>query len=577
MIIPQEIISDFRQKKGILFLGAGLSLSSNHQQGFPSGNELSEQLSRKFLNREPGSNEGLMQISQQIIWKHNGSRQALESYLKHIFRDPHIHPSSPHHSLAKLNVPMITTNYDRLIEDAYRKNNLKLSVVLEDRDLIEYDNLLIKIHGCISRPSQCIISEEDYYNWLTFDSEIKNLVRAWFLINRIVFIGYSLMDINFRQLLIELRRKFGSSFRNCYVVLPSIDEENYNYRFLTHSIGANFIKCTAAKFLEELTAALLGNGSKYTDIELKDKYFSLEMNKKKTFNQYASEEIFNMITENKAGPLELDEDIAERIFQLATATQPSIYKRKGPGKLPAGMVYIPPGEFIMGGSRLGNERIRIEKINYGYYIDQCPVTNKQYRKFLEYVEKFGNHTHCHPNEPASKSHAPHHDFSGQSANDVKANPLPEDYFINPIYDNYPVINIDWWDAVAYSRWAGKRLPTEMEWEKAARGIDGRVYPYGNTFDPQKSNVAESAIFQTTPVKKYENGKSPYGCFDMSGNIWEWCADTFEFGTSSKKATRVVKGGSCTRGIVKAHSSFRNGRKPNERWITRGFRCVKDID
>ncbi len=575
--IPQEIIEDFKQKKGVLFLGSGISLSNEGKKGLPGGEELSRQLSQKFLGRNPTPVEGLMQIAQQVIWQNNNSRQPLESYLSDIFNDPMVHPLFTHLALAKLNIPMITTNYDRLIEEAFRKNNLRLSVILEDRDLIEHENILIKIHGCISRPDKCIISEEDYYRWLSFDSEIKNLVRAWFLIYRIVFVGYSLNDINFRQLLIELRRKFGSSFRNCYVVTPSLEGNSYNYKFLTNAIGAQFIEANAKDFLEKLVSILMENKIKYTDTELKEEYFHLNVNKTKSFNEYAAEKIFEMITNNKAGPIELDEDVLEKIYQFSSF-KGNIPYIKGPKVTPPeGMVYIPPGEFIMGGSRLGNERIRVERIDNGYFIDECLVTNKQYREFLWWIEENKDHRFCHKYEPENKSHAPHHDFSGKSARDVKVTELPQDYFTNPLYDDSPIVNIDWWDAFAYSRWAGKRLPFEKEWEKAARGIDGRVYPYGNIFDSAKSNVAESGIYHTTPVKKYEEGKSPYKCYDMSGNAWEWCSDAFEFDTSSKNATRVVRGGSCTRGIVKAHCSFRNGRNPNERWVTRSFRCVKDIE
>jgi formylglycine-generating enzyme required for sulfatase activity/NAD-dependent SIR2 family protein deacetylase len=580
MIIPEVIIKDFKNKRGVLFLGAGISLNCDDKEGFPDGKEFARLLSKKFLNREPNADESLMQIAQQTIWQNNGSRQPLESYLKDIFSAPSVHPLPPHNALAQLNVPMISTNYDRLIEDAFRRNNLRLSIILEGRDLIEHDrNLLIKIHGCVSNPANCIISEEDYYRWLTFESEVKNLIRAWFLMYRIVFVGYSLSDINFRQLIIELRRKFGSSFRNCYIVTPHVDRESYNYKFLTNTIGAQFIEADAKNFLESLVSILTEGGIKYTETDLKEEYFKLNINQKKSFNEYASERIFEMIINNNAGPLELDEDIAEKIYQISRSKREDLYKANtAPGiPLPKGMTYIPPGEFIMGGSRLGNELIRVEKIDRGYFIDECLITNKDYRKFLKWIEKSNDHRFCHKDEPPDKSHKPHPDFSGKSAKDVKLKALPDDYFTNSLYDDYPVVNVDWWDAFAYSRWVGKRLPSEKEWEKAARGIDGRIYPYGNTFDPGKSNVAESGIYHTTPVKKYRTGKSPYGCYDMSGNAWEWCLDTFEFNTDSKKATRVVRGGSCTRGIVKAPSSFRNGRHPGERWITRSFRCVKDLE
>jgi len=578
MSIPQNIIDDFKNRKGVLFLGAGISLDYDDKRGFPSGLELTQLMSRKFLQREPDPNESLMQIAQQIIWQNNGSRQPLESFLIDIFNNPQVHPLPTHTALAILNVPMITTNFDRLIEEAFRLNNLRLSVILEDRDLIEYENnILIKIHGCISQVENCIISEEDYYRWMSFDSEIKNLVRAWFLMYRVVFVGYSLSDINFRQLIVELRRKFGSGFRNCYVVTPFINEESYNYKFLCNVIGAQFIKADAREFLEQLALTLSETYLKYTETELREEYFKLNIHLTKSFKRYAAEKILEKIFCNNAGNLDLDKDIANEIYLLASGEEDKIYIKYSGTSIPEGMVYIPPGEFIMGGSRLGNERIRIERINYGYFIDECHVTNKQYREFIKWIKETNNHQFCHKDEPKDKDHSPYSDFTGKSAKDVKVAGLPPDYFTNPKYDDYPVVNIDWWDAFAYARWAGKRLPTEKEWEKAARGIDGRIYPYGNIFDPNKSNVAESGINHPTPVKKYNAGKSPYGCYDMSGNVWDWCADTFEYGTSSKEATRVVRGGSCTRGIVKACCAFRNGRHPNDRWISRGFRCVKDIE
>jgi formylglycine-generating enzyme required for sulfatase activity/NAD-dependent SIR2 family protein deacetylase len=577
MSINQNIIDDFRNKKGVLFLGAGISVSYEDKKGFPNGWELTQLLAKRFLNREPESTESLIQIAQQTIWQNNGSRQPLESFLKEIFDNPKIKPLPTHIALAKLNVPMITTNFDRLIEDAFRANNIKLSVILEDRDLIEYEqNILIKIHGCILQVENCIISEEDYYKWMSFDSEIKNLIRAWFLMFRIVFVGYSLNDMNFRQLIVELRRKFGSSFRNCYIVTPSIDKNSYNFKFLSNVIGAQFIEIDAKYFLGQLASKLSETYLRYTDTELKDEYFKLNICSIKTFNRYAAERILEKILTNSAGNLELDKDIVEEIYNLASKRENEIYIKYTGIATPEGMVYISPGEFIMGGSRLGNERIRIERIDYGYFIDECHVTNKQYREFLEWMKKNNDHRFCHKDEPRNKDHAPYSDFSGKDAKDVKCG-LPNDYFTNPAYDDYPVVNVDWWDALAYARWAGKRLPTEKEWEKAARGIDGRIYPYGNEFDLNKCNVAESGIYRTTPVKKYESEKSPYGCYDMSGNVWDWCLDTFEFGISSREATRVVRGGSCTRGKVKACCSFRNGRHPNDRWISRGFRCVKDIE
>ena len=90
--------------------------------------------------------------------------------------------------------------------------------------------------------------------------------------------------------------------------------------------------------------------------------------------------------------------------------------------------------------------------------------------------------------------------------------------------DHPVVYVSWRDCVAYAEWAGVRLLTEQEWEKAARGIDGRVYPWGDEFDSARCNTYESGIGATTPVGRYSpGGDSPCGCADMAGNVWEWTA------------------------------------------------------
>ena len=159
------------------------------------------------------------------------------------------------------------------------------------------------------------------------------------------------------------------------------------------------------------------------------------------------------------------------------------------------MVTIPGGEFKQGEQK---------KPTYvmSYRISRYPVTNKQYACFLAE----------NPDHPV-----PYID-------EVWAEPYnwdPLQRTCPPNKSNHPVVLVSWEDALAYCEWAGVRLPTEAEWEKAARGEDGRIYPWGDTFDSQRANVRESGIGSTTPVGIYPAGASPYGLFDCAGNVWEW--------------------------------------------------------
>jgi len=116
------------------------------------------------------------------------------------------------------------------------------------------------------------------------------------------------------------------------------------------------------------------------------------------------------------------------------------------------------------------------------------------------------------------------------------------------------------------------LPAEKEWENAARGIDGRVYPWGNEFDKEKCNTTESKIGHTTPVKKYQEGRSPYGCLDMAGNVWEWTDSRYD----EKKESAILRGGSWNyfRFIARCANRFRINR--GSKGDSTGFRCAKTL-
>jgi len=154
-------------------------------------------------------------------------------------------------------------------------------------------------------------------------------------------------------------------------------------------------------------------------------------------------------------------------------------------------------------------------VNLGeYFIDKYETTNAQYAECVK----------------AGKCTAPHKTKSYSRAN----------YYGNAEFANYPVIYIDWTQAKSYCEFAGKRLPTEAEWEKAARGTDGRTYPWGNEFDGKKLNYcdknctfdwADKAVddgyADTAPVGSYPSGASPYGVMDMAGNVWEWVSSDYK--------------------------------------------------
>ncbi len=206
---------------------------------------------------------------------------------------------------------------------------------------------------------------------------------------------------------------------------------------------------------------------------------------------------------------------------------------------PEDMVFVPAGEFTMGSS-LGEEDERPERRLHlkGFWMDRFEVTEAMYKRFVKETR--------HP-EP------PHWTVYG----------YPKDE------EDHPVVFVSLKDAQAYCEWAGKRLPTEEEWEKAARGTDGRLYPWGNEFSQERANTSLSGIVGTTPVGTYEEGESPYGAHDMAGNVWEWTDSDYD------EHTKVVRGGSWGLTHRFARTFFRVGYPTETRINNLGFRCAKD--
>lgn len=136
-------------------------------------------------------------------------------------------------------------------------------------------------------------------------------------------------------------------------------------------------------------------------------------------------------------------------------------------------------------------------------------------------------------------------------------------------DSHPVVNVTHTDATSYAAWAGKSLPSADEWEKAARGERGSVYPWGDQATFAKCNVRESGILHTTPVNQYHSGVSAYGVYDLAGNVWEWCR------TETEPGRFVLKGSAFTSPFAMAHASAFNDAAAAMFDDDTGFRCVAD--
>jgi len=249
-------------------------------------------------------------------------------------------------------------------------------------------------------------------------------------------------------------------------------------------------------------------------------------------------------------------------------------------KKPVDMVAIPAGEFLMGTDEVDADN---EALDYGlphpwyedehplhrvnlppFYIDKYEVTNEKYKLFLTQMK----------------------------------HPPPEDWK-NGIYPEgraqFPVAYVSWFDAEEYCRWAGKRLPTEEEWEKTARGPDHYKYPWGNFFNPDLANISHGPVMTASSVAvgQYEGGKSPYGVYDMIGNVWEWTGSWYRPypGNEARNENfgqvfRVTRGLSFM-GIghyppdtykkvasIVARASFRSYDYPTSRLADVGFRCAR---
>ena len=227
----------------------------------------------------------------------------------------------------------------------------------------------------------------------------------------------------------------------------------------------------------------------------------------------------------------------------------------------AKVVYVPAGDFTMGNDQGYNGKIFADQRPEhpvdldAFWIDKLEITNAKYQDCV-------------------------------AAGECKAPDLGEDASrFNQ--DEQPVVRVSWFDAVAYCNWVGARLPTEAEWEKAARGTDKWLFPWGNEFDASKLNFKGQSD-APKPVGSFRDSASPYGALDMSGNVWEWTSSMYknypykyqdgrEDMSDEESATRVVRGGAWDEGDDQATTTWRSHFTQGSRFYNTGFRCASSAN
>ncbi len=270
---------------------------------------------------------------------------------------------------------------------------------------------------------------------------------------------------------------------------------------------------------------------------------------------------------------------ATLIAGLALAVGLVVMVRWASSRVPRDMVLIPAGAFVMGTDETDTQGRAVEfGIMKVWFEDEHPAHRVVLPAFEMDRDETTNTAYVAFLEDTGHSPPPHW-LNGQPPAGL---------------EQHPVVNVSWEDASAYCRWAGKRLPTEPEWEKAARGTDGRRYPWGDAFDPTRANVG-GVTSGTTPVGSYPQGQSPEGVHDLIGNVWEWTADWYApypgGEARSEKFSRQVKvlrGSSFSTvghypaeiaSLITAHNAragFRLFFDALQRLNDVGFRCARSV-
>lgn len=287
-------------------------------------------------------------------------------------------------------------------------------------------------------------------------------------------------------------------------------------------------------------------------------------------------------------------------FLMGTAETPADLPAQSPGNTP-----LQPRDVLLARAdaawRAADERPQHRLAVQSFWIDRCEVTNARYRRFLQWQHQHGDHSRCHPAEPKGKDHTPRYwrEYNPllRDADYAATAPFGEGTFTA---DDQPVVGVDWFDAYAYAAWAGKRLPSEAEWEYAARGTDGRRWPWGSQWQWGLANtgaektgkdlaggaVQKDGWIYAAPVGSFPAGRSPFGVDDLAGNVEEWCADWYDPRAYQRTSgvvglppparhERAVRGGSSRNLPSAVRCAARGAHEPEFRTFTLGFRCAKD--
>lgn len=330
-------------------------------------------------------------------------------------------------------------------------------------------------------------------------------------------------------------------------------------------IAATLVSCIALTMIFATLHVVKLGSNRMEDMRSKASYDLKEMNSK---IRAAGEDITLNARRAKEGPVAVAVYTSAEVEGLLTPEQ---------WREVDATILIPAGEFLMGTDRERDDmqnrpqhRVELK----AYLIDKYPVTNAQYARFV------------------AAGHRPPLNW--------RKGRIPEGTEL------HPVTMVSWFDAVRYAKWAGKRLPTEAEWEKAARGVDGRRWPWGDKMDPTRLNTYYS-VGSTTPVTAYPSGAGPYGLLGMAGNVSQWVEDdllpykgsdapedVFKAKiaqinsaadrslkvvdlVSTEKRYKVLRGGSWKSDPFSTSTYHRNFSWPYAASDFFGFRCAKDVD